>query len=564
MIKKINEGMTGAEAAEVIQFNDLEAASNLKLTSYIEDRGVNIFNPALIVAENSYANYTDGTIQYSADYNLYYLKPTKGATYQSTALSHVAYYDEDKNYVSGQNSFPSGFFTFPNNASYALVTVNRDTIQSTVIRRSGTENGVAIPSLILENTDALLNKATGNNLLNPINIVATNAYVNYQTGGFEGLAGCNVFEFEVEPGGKYVTPNVQQMAFYDDNKVYISGVPHGWPTEGLYVFTAPTGAKFACFNVIGDYADAVMNRGIEIFTGGNEFKKTLENLFIPSVNVVGGAFANTGKVFVIDKVGGDFASINGALSFIKDDSVNNPYTLLVMPGTYVESVNLAGRAISLIGLDKKTTIIKTYTNDYYYPPLDLNGPQSVINFTVIADDDGVTTPPNGVNNMPAYALHFDGAGRFEPLGDKIKGMTYIKNVDFISKHQHAAGIGISPDQHLYFENCTFKAYTTTAFRAHNYPLASTAPQLMTCENCEMYNVGSSIPIALQDANHRGGPGDNYASIFTFKRCIAYNDVNNEINLVDGNFFPIQGPEYVAGFIKRGRNSFGNNASELNA
>ncbi|GEM_PF-3440554 len=268
---------------------------------------------------------------------------------------------------------------------------------------------------------------------------------------------------------------------------------------------------------------------------------------------------------IVAKFGGQFETINSALAFLEEkDSLSNRFVILLMPGNYVESVNLVGRYISIYGYDKESTIIRTYTNDYYHPPLDCGGNNNIYNVTVIADDDGQTTPPNGVGNMPAYALHFDTSGRYEHLGTRIQGRAVFKNVNFISHHQHAAGIGMSQDQHLIFEQCEFSSLSSSAFRAHNYMPAGATNQKMTLIDCQIHNpygLGGNQPIVLQDPNNAAGGMDNVDTVFQFIRNVVWYDDNNSQDLLYVHAPLVPGA--ISGKILLGRGSFGNNITQLN-
>ncbi len=270
------------------------------------------------------------------------------------------------------------------------------------------------------------------------------------------------------------------------------------------------------------------------------------------------------NVVIVAKSGGQFKTINQALTFIngKDDFLN-PWIIIVMPGSYVESVNLIGRYVTLFGYDREATIIRTYTNDYYNPPLDAGGNNNAYNITFFADDDGQTTPPDGVGNMPAYALHFDTSSRYEHLGTRIEGRAVFKNCRFIGFHQHGAGIGISHNQHLIFEDCEFISYANTAFRAHNYLPAGATNQKMSVIRCTMHNkYGVEMwPIMLQDPNNAVGGKDNVDTVFQFIQNVAYYEDNDSQDLLFRH--PPIVPGALVGKILLGRGSFGNNIDQLN-
>lgn len=352
---------------------------------------------------------------------------------------------------------------------------------------------------------------------------------------------------KVLPNNTYTRNSINRVVYFDSEKRYISGVVS---TPDL-IFTTPANASFVRITeFLGGINFLQLEKGVtktpfEPYRESFNYQLGYENLI------------------VVAKSGGEYATINDAISS-SNDSKENPVTILIMPGTYVESLNLIGRYISLVGINKNTCIIKTYTNDYFNPPIDLSANSHLSNLTIIADDDEVATPPNGVDGMKSYAVHHDIAGRGYDISNPIhQGVSRVENCILISKFSHAAGIGVSHKQHLIFESCEFISFDSPSFRAHNYLPAGATDQKMTVNNCVMRNNGTISPIVIQDANNYGGGMDNRDTVFTFRNNVAYSEDGGQANGLSVDGFPPLDSESISGYIKLGKGSFGNSVPQLN-
>ena len=488
-----------------------------------------------------------------------FIKVKPNTIYSINSTNRYCFFNSEGGYISGAIGNGSLTFTTPNDAYY-FKTCNVLTSKHIVSLVEG-ENIISLPNYevflnpksIVDNSigKEKLNFETltlmeGKNLFNKDTAIE-NTYIFYKDGKLLSAEGFYSSDYiKVSPNTTYTKNDAQQLAFYNIDKVYIGGL-----VNPVNTFTTPENAEYIRVTLQGFNIDTLQ---IEL---GNETTE-YEN-FSLKVNPKNLPKNNHKNIVVVAKENGDYSSINEALSKIKDTK-DNPVTIKLCPGVYVESVNTIQRYVSIIGENKDTCIIKTFTNDYYNPPLDCSANNYFANLTVIADDDGKTTPSEGVNNMPAYALHFDISGRYNKDLEVNQGESRFNNVIFISKHQHAAGIGISHNQHLIFENCEFISFDNTAFRAHNYQLAGAINQQMTVKNCIMRNNSSFAPIALQDPNTNSGANDSKDTVFTFINNVAYNEngknncLTRHVPLADG---------CVAGYIQLGVGSFGNSIEELN-
>ena len=511
---------------------------------------------------NKYILYSDG-LEYEVEgfYASDFIKIEPNTTYTKNDNQQLAFYDVDYNFISGLAN-PVTTFTTPSNAYYVRITVEESMLNSLQLEK-GSESTEYEPFDAMLDPNSIRNKSISKNKLAfgvPDMIPSKNLfnkdtaikdrYISYSDGLVDTASGFYASDFiKIEPNTTYTKNDNQQLAFYDVDYNFISGL-----VNPVTTFTTPENAKYVRITIVEAMLDS-----FQLEKGNESTEYETFDIKIDPKHIKMNSNNRVKNVVTVAKENGDYKTINEALSSIKD-SKENQITIKLAPGEYVESVNTIGRYVSIVGENKDTCIIKTYTNDYYHPPLDCSANNYFSNLTVIADDNGTTTPVNGVNNMPAYALHFDISGRYNKDLEENHGIARFENVIFISKHQHAAGIGISHNQHLIFENCEFISFNNPAFRAHNYQLEGASNEKMTVRNCVMRNDGTYTPIVLQDPNHYAGADDNRDTVFTFINNTAYN-AQGKNNCLDVATPLAEG--CIAGYIKLGIGSFGNSIDDLN-
>jgi len=87
--------------------------------------------------------------------------------------------------------------------------------------------------------------------------------------------------------------------------------------------------------------------------------KATSNILVPTLK----------RNIIVAKFGGDYSTIQEALDSANDSALN-PVVIRIMPGTYYEVLRIyKGRYISLVGVDKRTCIIRNDSGDYYKAPL---------------------------------------------------------------------------------------------------------------------------------------------------------------------------------------------------
>lgn len=263
------------------------------------------------------------------------------------------------------------------------------------------------------------------------------------------------------------------------------------------------------------------------------------------------------NVVVVAKSGGDYTNINDAVTNA-NDSADNPVTILVMPGTYKEVVNIYGnRHISIVGINKKDCILRYDSGKYSEAPLRIEGQAYIANMTIISthDDDAVTP----VDSLRAYAVHCDDAGA---------GITEFNNCILISYQNAALGSGLHQDQTLKLVNCELYSHTPSdstmtvngALFCHSNVTGGVTNQNLIVKNC-IIKSDLSYAAYINDANKTAGDALGNIMNVTFYNNMIYSNalgktgVIHKESLTTGN---------ISGCINLTTDSYGNNISELNA
>ena len=412
-------------------------------------------------------------------------------------------------------------------------------------------------------SDAYPKKYQSDNLFDYTTI--TEGYYVDSAGGLSPASGWFYSDkIPVEVGKTYMNSTGLAGAFYDVNDAFIAPRIGASQTEII----APANAVyFRATGVLADVETKILTKGKEFVISRQRLKNETGQMTISKKLLPPSVLSRKGNNLVVStRGGGDFRFINDALDWLRNSGENdifNPFTFEIIDGEYVESVNMCGLYLSLIGRNRENCIIRTYTNDYYNPPIDMGGNNHLQNLTIIADDDGVTTPAGGVNNMPAYGIHFDISSRYESLGAKVQGRSVVKNCRVISKHQHAVGQGLWTDTFSIWDDCEFYSPNNTAFRSHSYLPAGATNQRFLMRNCIVKTDINDASLVIQDANLAGGV-DSHDTVYSFQNNIITN----------GNALGVKAPNLLythdltqggtlSGKILLGNDSFGNNIEKLN-
>ena len=253
--------------------------------------------------------------------------------------------------------------------------------------------------------------------------------------------------------------------------------------------------------------------------------------------------------------GQDYATIQAAVNAAAD-SKDNPITILIMPGIYNESVTVGGqRHISLIGVNKKTCIVRNDTGYYDEAPLEIEGDVMVKNLTFISTHDATKNVP--VDSLRSYAVHadYDGAGTAEFI-----------DCDMISMQNAAFGSGLHQDQTIKLIRCNLFSHTPAessmlvngSLFCHSAIAANISNQHLIVDGCHIES-DLSWAIYINDANQLYGDKTGSDMDVAFYNTLFYSHEKGKIGVINKD--PGTG---FSGTIKLNPMSYGNNLPELNA
>lgn len=247
------------------------------------------------------------------------------------------------------------------------------------------------------------------------------------------------------------------------------------------------------------------------------------------------AFEEGNVYAVIQDGSGDFTTIQEGV-----DTVASGDTLLIYPGVYEESVEIANKTVNLLGTDKESCILQYKSTEYNTSPLTFSAGY-VANLTIYGFDNGemekeqnttVTYVDNASlesirewqKNFSGYALHIDDNYTY---GKEA----YIENCRIISNNNQCIGIGCRGNSKITFEDCELISNGSGGciyfHNTDNGKLGGDAYFIM--KDCElknyispyvisMHSMGAVNPVYLTFQNVR-------TSTIAYEEKTAYNATN---------------------------------------
>ena len=487
-------------------------------------RGVNIAN--LVTAQTGYyINYLDGNIVENPEYLATdYLEVEGGVEYQTDAryIFQFAFYDADKVYISGLLKPDAEHkFVTPPNAKYIRMSIYNDPFYTDgfMVAKSSEyplgyeEYEINIQSLkinpnqIHDFTDSVESVLD----VQRINIIdKANAqvgkYVYYGDGSFGTNADFYAAGlYPVKPSTVYQVSSfyTQQFAFYDANKVYISGL---LSADAEHKFTTPSNAAYAAFSVPNEQIDSIVVAEAANFPSSYvpHSVKTIDGLVIGnSVTeiIVSADTSDTTAAFTGKN------AIQLALDSITDASEQNRYRIIAKGIFKVDkavdyigyrgypSMILAKDNVEIVG-DGNTVVSAELPYDDAEIGLSVDGGnypriqhQTLYTYASNALIQGIKFIAKNIR----YALHLDNSGGANKRHD-------FKDVSFIFKgdkgSQQALGVGTSSGEETYFEGGEFHSDVGTPFYCHNNS-KFLKPSLMSFNGCTFSSNVSKNAILLQ-------------------------------------------------------------------
>lgn len=285
------------------------------LAEYIRNEGATkdklitfkVLGPNILDTSNieygKYYNYQDGTIGVADSTHciaqLCEIEPNTEYQVPDFYGSQFAFYDANKVYISGLPTVVPNFkFISPSNAKYIGLTLRTEWLDQMMLCKSSeypstySKYEVAIDSLHVdfkqvEGIEENISEVVQPLDINYVNIVhgaelKSSSYVSYINGNIESVQGNSSTDFcQIMPNTEYKTSAnfAQQFAFYDSNKLFISGLSR--PSDTTKTFVTPVNAAFARFTI----PDALVGRLVitevdlfdrEVTSEGNKLRsKTL-------------------------------------------------------------------------------------------------------------------------------------------------------------------------------------------------------------------------------------------------------------------------------------------------
>ena len=493
-------------------------------------RGVNIAD--LSTAQTgSYIDYTSGNIAEIANYLATdYLEVEGGVEYQADARygEQFAFYDANKVYISGLASADAEHkFTTPLNAKYIRMSVYNDPFYTDafMVAKSSefpeiyAEYEINIQSLKINPSQIhdLADSVESGLGVQRVNIIDTTKaqvgkYVGYLDGGFGNNADFYAAGlYPVKPNTVYQVSSfyTQQFAFYDANKVYISGLISA---DAEHKFTTPANAAYIAFSIPKEQIDSIVVAEAANFPSGYvpHSAKTIEGLVINnSTNnskvteiIVSADTSNTTAAFTGKN------AIQLALDSITDASEQNRYRIIAKGVFKVDqavdyigyigypSMILAKDFVEIIG-DGNTVVSAELPYDDADIGLSVNGGnypriqyQTLYTYAENALIQGVKFIAKNIR----YALHLDNPAGANKRHD-------FKDVSFIFKgdkgSQQALGVGTSTGEETYFNGGSCHSDVGFPFYCHNNS-KFLKPSLMSFKDYSFSSNESKYAILLQN------------------------------------------------------------------
>jgi hypothetical protein len=234
----------------------------------------------------------------------------------------------------------------------------------------------------------------------------------------------------------------------------------------------------------------------------------------------------------------ELKKIKAACEFAKDGDC-----IHIANGTYNEDVSVFTKNVTIIGESRDYTIIKTTTDKYSQPPLEISKGE-VRNLTLYADD---TNRASDEQEDHAYAVHVD---FLQLIGNTVR----FVNCKFFAKNNSAVGVGLRNNSTIFFNNCEIVSQNSYGIFAHTQtnPEQTGSNQNIEIDSCVVESKTLAKCVSLMSALGSGNDG-KYISYNTIYKAngIAPTDYDRKTYQNTGGTFEID------------QFSFGNNVSHMN-
>ena len=474
----------------------------------IGQQSKNLFDKNDVVA-GKYVSYINGNLFDNASYNASgFIKIEPSTNYCVKFTQQLAFYDVNKTFISGLNLTSTTSFVTPSNACFIRLSVVTSNLSLEQLEK-GTKSTEYEDFQATLDVDTIKDKSIAKNKLNFIpaecnigknlfdkNDVVAGKYVSYINGQLFDASGYNASNFiKIKPTTTYCVKYWQQLAFYNEDKVFISGINI---TNGTAKFTTPDNAYYVRLTITDSN---LSTEQLEEGTNTTSYESYGYYLNIKQITGLESLLNKTNKIYVGE--GKQFTNLRLALESITDSSFNNKYEVYLDKGTYdiksyYTNKELSSTFIGLFVPDYVTIIGCGSPNDVIlkatmeekhqnFSTLNLKATSGLKNLTVIGE-------------KTRYAVHDD----FAHLSSYDKN--YNRNVEnciFIARQCYygvAYGSGTRSGAIWNFNNCVFDSDINIPFGWHsnvNFNL----PNDITFENCEFISNGdTALKIGCMKSN----------------------------------------------------------------
>jgi lysophospholipase L1-like esterase len=265
----------------------------------------NLINPNGLTIDKflnwSNGNLGDNTVWNASDY----IRVSPSTVYAMNYGDQVAFYDYNKVYISGVNNSgtPNANYTFttPANAVYVRIGVPDTKLATAQLEKGSSSTSYqaygnyvlsdntkinninlldrTINAVKLTEYDSLVMTTKSKNLFNKDTAI-NGKYVSYANGTLGDNASYYASDYiVVEPSTSYTVNKFDQVAFYDLNYIYISGV-NGYQV-GVTTFQTPSNAKYARVGIYNPNLTSYQFEKGSSYTGYASFQPTINSKYLP-------------------------------------------------------------------------------------------------------------------------------------------------------------------------------------------------------------------------------------------------------------------------------------------
>jgi hypothetical protein len=497
---------------------------------------------------SKYANDAKDTVGIASQVESLSSSLAQKATKEEVQQISLSYKESYGDLTALQAAYPTGdIYNHTILSDGMIYTYKGGTWISTGIQANGT--GIADKSVTQKKLSfPALSGVLSKNLFDK-NVVTIGYYIDYQNGNAQPVAGSSASDWiEVEPSTNYVKKTNSQLAFYDTNKNFISGL------ATTNSFTTPVNCFYVRMTVYtynGDIDIEQLEKG-NISTPYEKFGAKLDPSTIPSKAItpdmvsfhVDSESVQVNVLTVKTDGTGDFLNLSAAISSITNSSAFNKYTIEIYEGTYNVFDTLTGAELSGAGIllpdyvdlkgigDRDKIILKgelldstTLDQSTRLSTLNIEKNNNLSNLTITAKNCRYAVHADNSNTFKNYVQHFENC-YFKHNG----------NAAGLWSACLAWGEGTASGAKETFENCIFEG--VGAFSSHNNPNFDEGTY-HEFDNCEFISQDASVQVISM--------GSGKKSKMVFKGCKLSNYMLLSIN--GGTEFEFDITGYGNGKIK---------------